>query len=104
MQAPRGVETNGLFDTGHILDLQIYEDLLDYLDFGQPVSKRQLSDGAGQVHEVVMYKIPWIELAGYRVDDLTIDVHPLVTPNALSTKFKPGLLGQGILERYFIEI
>jgi hypothetical protein len=89
---PGGVETNVLFDTGHILDLQIYPDLSAYLDLGQPVSKRQLGGGAGQVHEVVIYKIPWVELAGYRIDDdLTIDVHPLITPNAFTTKLSSNL-------------
>lgn len=100
---PNSVENEVIIDTGHVHDLQIYEDLSKELYLGPPVSTGKVG-GASDSHNVSFHRVESIYLNNYRIDNVTMDVHPLITPNSFKTKFKPGLLGQGILGRFTIEL
>ena len=100
---PDDIETYVIVDTGHIWNMQFYADMSEHLELKGPLLTR-LVGGAAESHEVSFGQLDWIECGSLRLEPVQVGIHPLVTPNSFETSFKPALLGNGILERYVVEI
>ncbi len=104
MTLPGAVETFVIIDTGHIMEIMLYDDISDdHLQLQEPFSTRRLG-GAADAYVVRIGRIPWIEIGTYRINSVNVGVHPLVTRNLFNTTYKPGLLGNGLLEKYAVEM
>jgi len=97
------VETQLIIDTGHFLEVLLYDDISERLQLEEPISTRRIG-GAAEAHPMKVGQIPWIEIGTYRIHSVSVGLHPLTVPNTFSTTYKPGLLGNGILENYVVEI
>lgn len=100
---PGDVHAFVIIDTGHFMEIMFYDDISRDLQLHPPFSTRRIG-GAADTHIVRLGQIPWIEIGSYRLNRVNVGIHPLVEKNPFNSVYKPGLLGNAVLEKYVIEL
>jgi hypothetical protein len=84
-------------------DALVHKESIEGLKLRKPITTWELWDGQRDL-QVPIYRVPWIEIGGLRIEPATIAVHPTPIPPPIHDVSIEGLIGLQVLEKFIVEI